>query len=181
MRPDRAPSRAPPRPAPPGRSPLPARAPRPSLPLSAAAVGPGGRRGRRRAGTARSLAALWAARLSGWTSRLAPRVPRRSRSRLLLSPPPRQPPPPPPLDHEPPRAPGPWLCPSQTGLSGAGWEQGRRARAARESRAPRHGAPGPRLVAAVRDRRAGRLRPRGPRQQESELQRSPPDLRGQGL
>lgn len=76
MRPDRAPSRAPPRPAPPGRSPLPARAPRPSLPLSAAAVGPGGRRGRRRAGTARSLAALWATRLSGWTSRLAPRASR---------------------------------------------------------------------------------------------------------
>lgn len=82
VRPDRAPSRAPPRPDPPGRSPLPARAPRPSLPLSAAAVGPGGRRGRRRAGAVRSLAALWAARLSGWTSRLAPCAPRRSRSRL---------------------------------------------------------------------------------------------------
>lgn len=51
----------------------------------------------------------------------------------------------------------------------------------RGRRRPRHGAPGPRLVAAVRGRRAGRLRSRGPCQQESELRRSPPDLRGQGL
>lgn len=106
------PDRAPPRPAPPrpGAPFFPPALPAPPLPLSAAAVGPGGRRGRRRAGTARSPAALWAARLSGRTSRLAPRSPRRSRSRLLLSPPPRLPPP---LDHER-RALGPWLCPSRT-------------------------------------------------------------------
>lgn len=89
----------------------------------------------------------------------APRAPRRRR-RLLLSPPPRPPPSP---DREP-RA-------RDLGsvLRGGGL------------RRPRHGAPGPRLVAAVCGRRAGRLRPRGPCQQEPELQRSPPDLRGQGL
>lgn len=91
----------------------------------------------------------------------APRAPRRRRRRrLLLSPPPRPPPSP---DREP-RA-------RDLGsvLRGGGL------------RRPRHGAPGPRLVAAVCGRRAGRLRPRGPCQQEPELQRSPPDLRGQGL
>lgn len=66
------------------------------------------------------------------------------------------------------------------GLRGPHRIQERRGRRLGSPR-PRHGAPGRRLVAAVRGRCAGLLRPRGPCQQEPKLQRSPPDLRRQGL
>lgn len=148
------PGRAPPRPA----RPSPALPPRPP---------------RGRAGTARSPAALWAARLSRRTSRPArpaprppafvvpassaaaacgPRASRRDLGSALRGP----------------------------GLRGPGGIQERRG-GLRGAPPPRHGARGRRLVAAVRGCRAGRLRPRRPCQQEPELQRSPPDIRRQGL
>lgn len=162
-----------PRPAP--GLPLPPCAPLPCTPFPASlpgrrGAGPG--RGRRRAGTARSPAALWAARPSGRSS---------SPARPAL----------PPAFVVPassvaaacgPRAACRDLGSALRGPELRGPHRIRERRGGRPGAPqPRHGAPGRRLVAAVCGRRVGLLRPRGPCQQEPELQRSPPDLRRQGL